>query len=117
MNHWLPKRFVESLDGDALRLLFPPSLFERLRGRKIQKARLRLTAENRQKMAMTVKDTPFFHPNMNDEELLSVYEGIPGAEPVAYERRYAVSATVVCDLAVEIRVVKGGAVHKALLPT
>lgn len=114
-NHWLPRALVDLIDDDGLALMFPPTFIERLKRKEVHKGVLRLTDEQRKTMLMKVREEYRFNPARNDEELLTLYEEIPDAPPIDYERGHAMSVEIVCDLAVEIRVLRGDRVLKEML--
>lgn len=103
---WMPKEFVEMLDEDALRLLFPPTFIEKcFKFRKVHKPRVQLTKEVRAAMKAKVREWQL--PTDDDAKLVKFYEGLPNAEPLEYQSGYTLNVELHCQLALELRAVPG----------
>jgi hypothetical protein len=104
INHIVPEEWVQTLDEDAIELLFPPGIIDRIMMRRSKAAKLVIPPESKATMLAEVK--AFYKgaaPTASDDELLSFHEQIPDRSDVEYGYSYAMSVKMKCDLAVEVR--------------
>jgi hypothetical protein len=107
LNHMVPKEFAEMLDEDAVKLLFPPSILEKIQGHQTKAMKISMTDNVKQIMMAEVRKYHGVVISEKNEELLEMHKLVPGRTILPYNLEYVMAVKVKCDLGIQVRTLRG----------